>query len=182
MRIHAESRIHHPLERVYAAYRDDLPKLAAYIPDVKEIVVKERIERAEGPRIWNRWIGTRELPRLLRGVLRPDMLQWDDFADWDDGARHVDWRLSFPAFPERVRCSGRNAFTKDGDGTKITLSGTLEIDLRNFPGVPNLVARKVGPVAEEFIVRLVTPNLERVNATLQRYLDERAVERRAVAT
>jgi hypothetical protein len=182
MRIHAESRIRHPLERVYAAYRDDLPKLAPYIPDVREIVVKERVERPEGPKIWNRWIGSRELPRILRGIVRPEMLQWDDFAEWNDAARSVDWRLSFPAFPDRVRCSGRNAFAKDGEATRITLSGTLEIDLKSFPGVPSLVARKVGPVAEEFIVRLVTPNLERVNQSLQRYLDERAVERRAVGT
>ena len=181
MRIHAESRIHHPLEQVYAAYRDDLPKLAAYIPDVKEIVVKERVERPEGPKIWNRWIGTRELPRVLRGIIRPEMLQWDDFAEWNDGARYVDWRLSFPAFPDRVRCSGRNAFAADGKGTRITLSGTLEIDLRSLPGVPNLVARKVGPIAEDFIVRLVTPNLERVNMTLQRYLDERSVQGRAIS-
>ena len=166
---------------MYAAYRDDLPKLAAYIPDVKEIVVKERVERAEGPKIWNRWIGTRELPRVLRGIIRPEMLQWDDFAEWSDASHHVDWRLSFPAFPDRVRCTGRNAFAADGNGTKITLSGALEIDLRSLPGVPNLVARKVGPIAEEFIVRLVTPNLERVNMTLQRYLDERSVQQGATS-
>jgi hypothetical protein len=175
MKIHSESRIHHPLDQVYTAYRDDLPALVDYIPDVREIVVKSREELPLGPKIHNRWIADRELPRVVQSVIKPEMLQWDDFAEWHDDETYVNWRLSFPAFPDRVRCGGRNAFSKAGEkATQVLLTGTLEIDLKNFPGIPNLVARKVGPVVEDFIVRLVTPNLERVNQSLQRYLDDRA--------
>jgi hypothetical protein len=176
MRIHSESRIRHPLGEVYKAYSDDLPKLVPYIPDIKDIVVKSREATPYGKKIWNRWIAGADLPTVVQSVIKPEMLQWDDFAEWHDAETYVDWRLSFPAFPNRVKCGGRNAFIGDGDQTRVVLTGTLEIDLKDFPGIPSLVARRVGPKVEEFIVKLITPNLERVNRSLQQYLDDQVAQ------
>jgi hypothetical protein len=41
------------------------------------------------------------------------------------------------------------------------------------PGVPTLVLRGVLPGIERFIVELIRPNLQQVNAALARYLDAR---------
>ncbi len=172
MKIHSESRIHHPLDLVYQSYRDHLPLVAPYTPDIKEIVVHSREDLAQGPKIHNEWIVQRELPKVVQGLVTPDMMRWNDYAQWDNAAYHVDWELQIPAFPDQVHCLGRNAFFADGpDATIVRLTGELEINLKNIPGVPRMLAGRLTPKGEAFIVKLVTPNLEKVNTSLERYLD-----------
>lgn len=179
MKIHSESRIHHPLDLVYRCYRDNLSDVAPYTPDIKEIVVHSREELAQGPKIHNEWIAQRELPRMVQGLVTSDMMRWNDFAQWDDTQHHVDWELQIPAFPNQVKCYGRNAFFADGpDATIVRLSGELEINLKNVPGVPRILAGRLTPKVETFIVRLVTPNLEKVNHSLERFLDEHGPQRK----
>ncbi|MFZ5480055.1 MAG: hypothetical protein ACOZNI_25040 [Myxococcota bacterium] len=172
MQIHASSLIHHPRARVYQAYRDELPKIAPYMPNIKEIVVRRREERPGGVKLHNEWIGKGEVPKVVQGIIRPDMLRWDDFADWDDAASACAWQIKLRAFTENVKCGGTNRFTEEGPGkTRVTLTGTLDIDLREIPGVPRVLAGTIAPQVEKFVIALITPNLEQVNASLGRYLD-----------
>ena len=171
MKIHSESRIHHPVEAVYLAYRDRLPEIARYIPDIKEIRVESREDTDDGCRLHNLWISDKELPAVVRGVVKPEMMRWDDYAEWHDSERYVAWRLVIPTFKDQVRCEGRNTFHVDGAGARVVLTGNLEIKLERVPGVPAFMARRVAPMIEEFIVKLITPNLERVNQSLETYLD-----------
>ena len=102
MRINSESRIHHPIDVVYKCYRDHLPQVAPYTPDIKEIIVNQREELDNGPKIHNIWVADRELPKIAQGIIKPGMMQWDDFAQWDDANRHVDWRIT-PCGPGTAR-------------------------------------------------------------------------------
>ena len=173
MQINSESHIAHPLADVYEAYRDQLPKIAEYIPDIKEIRVQSREKSSDGVTIHNLWVAERDLPRMIKGVVKPEMMQWDDFAEWNDAENYVAWRLVIPAFKKQVQCEGRNSFFADGDGTRVVLTGELHIKLENVPGVPKFMAKKLAPKIEEFIVNLITPNLKQVNTSLGQYLDER---------
>ena len=179
MQIHSESSIHHPIDLVYSCYRDRLQQIAPYTPDLREIIVESREEREQGPKIHNVWVADRDIPKVARGIIRPEMLQWDDYADWNDAEQHVDWRLHIPAFPDAVQCSGRNAFFADGPTrTKVVLTGDLQINVKSVPGVPRILAGRIAPKIEAFIVMLITPNLEKVNQSLERFLDEKeAIER-----
>ena len=56
------------------------------------------------------------------------------------------------------------------------MSGDLSINVKNVPGVPRLLAGRIAPKLESFIVKLITPNLEKVNHSLERFLDENAHE------
>ncbi|MCB9597320.1 MAG: hypothetical protein H6719_31635 [Sandaracinaceae bacterium] len=173
MRIQSESLIRHPQEKVYAAYRDRLSEIAAYIPDVKEIRVEKRQEHDAGVTIHNIWIADREVPVFARAFIKPEMLQWDDFAEWKDGEGRVYWTLKLRVFTDSVTCSGTNTFAAAGDGkTKVCLEGDLDIDVKSIPGVPKLLAGGLKPKVEKFIVSLITPNLQRVNESLQQFLDE----------
>jgi hypothetical protein len=173
MRIHSESLIHHPQERVYEAYRDRLSEIAPYIPDVKEIVVESREDTERGAKIHNVWIADREVPVFARAFLKPEMLRWDDYADWRDDERCVHWKLALRVFTDQVDCSGTNCFQKvDESTTRVVLEGELDIDLKNIPGVPKMLAGGLKPKIEKFIVSLITPNLERVNESLQQFLDD----------
>ncbi len=172
MRIDSLSRIHHPLATVYRVYRDHLPGISEYMPDIKEIVVRSREETPIGPKLLNEWIAQREIPSVAQRIVKPEMLRWEDRAQWNDEGNYVDWTLVIPAFAKQVRCSGRNTLSAEGEGTIVHLTGQLTIDLKEVRGVPRLLHRKVAPMVEEFIIKLVTPNLERTNAMLERYIDD----------
>lgn len=172
MQIHSTSVIRHPRERVYKAYRDELPRIAAYMPNIKEILVRSREEANGHVKLHNEWAGKTEIPKLMQSIIRPEMLRWDDYADWDETTSTCAWTLKLRAFTDNVKCGGTNRFTDDGPTrTRVTLSGTLDLDLRDIPGVPRLLAGKVAPQVEKFVIALITPNLEQVNASLERYLD-----------
>lgn len=172
MEIHSESRIHYPPQRVYEAYRDRLPEIAAYIPDIREIQVVSREAGTAGPKLHNTWIADRDIPSFASAFLKPEHLRWDDFAEWNDAGRFVAWRLKTRAFTDGVNCAGRNTFIADGDGTRVVLTGDLQIGLTEIPGVPSFLAKRLAPQVEKFIVSLITPNLERVNASIEKFLDE----------
>lgn len=174
MQIHSTSLVHHPIERVYRAYRDELPLMVPFIPDVAEILVKSREDFPGGVKILNLWVADRDPPKAVAHIIKKEWLQWEDYATWNDGGCYVDWRMVLPAMPDRMRCSGRNSFFKDGlDRTRVVISGDLQIDASSFPGVPTFLARRVGTAIEAFIVELVTPNLTRMNQSLEEYLDDK---------
>jgi hypothetical protein len=173
MRIHSESVVTHPRKRVYEAYRDHLPEIAAYIPDVKEIRAEKREEKDGEVHIHNVWVGDRDIPAFARAFLKPEMLEWDDYARWSDDEHAVRWELKLHVFRDSMTCSGKNTFVEDGDSaTKVVIEGDLDIDLKTIPGVPKVLAKGLKPKVEKFIVSLITPNLEQMNVSLQRYLDD----------
>ncbi len=173
MEIRSESRIAHPRHAVYRAYRDRLPEIAAYIPDIRKILVHSREEGDGTLVLHNEWLADTEIPKVAKSFIGPEQLRWDDFATWDDGAHHVDWRIRTKVFPDSVHCTGRNSFIEDGpDACIVRLAGILRIELKQIPGVPRFLARRITPQVESFIVKMITPNLEQVNRSIGRYLDE----------
>lgn len=171
MKIHSESLVHHPIDQVYATYRDRLSDIAEIIPNISEIIVREREEGPAGPRVLNEWVADAELPPLIRGIVKPAWLRWFDHAQWNDAGHYVAWTLDMPAFGEQVRCSGRNSFHAQGAHTRVALTGDLQIELKRIPGVPNVMLRRMRPRVEQFVVKLIRPNLDKVNSSLERFLD-----------
>lgn len=171
MQINATSIIPHPLDRVYHAYRDELSAVAAYMPNVKEVIVRSREDVADGVKLHNEWVGKGEIPKVAQSIIKPEMVRWDDYAHWHDAATSCDWNIRTRMFTESVRCSGTTKLTADGpDRTKVVLQGTLELSLKDIPGVPRILAGTIAPQVEKFIVALITPNLEQTNTALAQYL------------
>lgn len=174
MQINASSVIRHPLERVYRAYRDELADIAAFMPNIKEIRVLSRQDRPDGVTLHNEWAGKGEIPKIVQGILKPEMVKWDDYAEWDDPNRQCHWRIATRFFMENVQCSGTNRMAAEGDdATRVTLAGKLDIHLKGIPGVPGFLSSRIAPAVEAFIVALIRPNLEQVNQALERYLDSK---------
>lgn len=173
MQINSTARIAHPIERVYPAYRDDLPALSAYLSDISRIEVQSRTEREGGVDLLNIWHPSTPIPAAAKAFVRQDMLRWEDHAAWDDAATLARWRLVVPAFRNQVRCSGETRLRSIGTHTEVALVGELDIDLARIPGMNRFLARTMKPQVEAFIGRLIRPNLERVNTALESYLDDR---------
>ncbi len=174
MEIRSESRIKHPQDRVFAVYRDRLPEVAKYIPDIKEVIVKKREEAGDVIKLHNEWASDRDIPSVLKAFLKPEYLRWDDFATWNETGKYCDWTIKTRVFTDSFVCSGRNSFIADGQETRVVLTGNISINLKELPGVPSFLAKRVGPQLEQFIVSTITPNLEQVNKSLQRFMDEKS--------
>lgn len=173
MRIHSESLIRHPVREVFLTYRDRLPEIAAYIEDIKEIQVNSREESGDVTKLHNVWIADREVPTFARAFLKPEMLRWDDYAEWRLGEHRCYWEIKPRAFTASVKCKGTNTLVAvDANTTRVILEGDLKIDMKGVPGVPRLVAGRVAPKVEQFIVSLITPNLVKTNQSLGRFLDD----------
>lgn len=179
MQIHSSSVIHHPRERVFRAYRDEMSAVVPYMPNIEVIHNLKRVERPDGHTLHNEWVGKGEIPRVAQGIVSRDMLKWDDHAEWDTASWSCRWEIKLRVFTENVSCKGTTRMTEEGpNATRVTLTGTLDINLRNVPGIPRLLAGSLAPVVEKFIIALITPNLEQVNASLTRYLDASEPARR----
>ena len=144
------------------------------MPDMREIRVHRVDPTDSGAEIHNEWISSAEMPRGINKVIRSEHLRWDDYATWDDTNHWVDWRIKTRVFTDSVTCSGRNRFVAEGNSTRVILNGNLEINISSIPGVPRIIGNRLKPKVESFIVKLVTPNLKRVNQCLQSYLDDQA--------
>ena len=174
MEINAVSHIHHAREKVYLAYRDELPSIAHFVNNVQAVNVLSRKDRPGGVTLHNEWVGKGEVPRVAQGIIKPEMLRWDDYAEWDDARSLVEWTIKIRVFSENFKCSGVNRFVEEGPGrTRVNLTGNLELSLKDIPGVPRILAGTIAPQVEKFIVALIKPNLEQTNEAVGKYLDSK---------
>jgi hypothetical protein len=174
MDLRAETLIPFPRDVVFTAYRDDITKVLAYLPNVRAIEVKS--SKDDGPRkeLVNEWHGGGEIPAAFRAVLSESMLSWTDYATWDSEKLTCNWRIETHAFTEAVLCQGHNEFREDSPGkTLLVMSGKLEIDAKKVRGVPGFLAGKIGRTLEDFLGGKIQPNLIETARGLTKYLEER---------
>lgn len=174
MEIKADATISYPRALAFRAYRDHLPELVPYLPNVKSIVVKESEDDVGGvkgrTRKFNVWHAKGDVPGPVQAIIKPEMLSWDDHAEWDENAWTTKWRVQTHFFRDRVTCEGTNTYVEQGETTRFSIRGRLEIDLKGLPGVPRLLASSVGGLVEKFIVALLTPNLVEVSKGVEAFL------------
>ena len=172
-KIDIKDDINFPIDKVYATMRDDLSKTADYLPNIDSIEV-EKYERTgdETVEVVNVWKASEtEVPKLASSFIKPEMLKWTDYATWHDGASRVDWKLVLGFLPEAVSCSGSTTYRAKGDRTEVHITGDLKVDASKI-GVPRLMAGKISKVVEEFVVKMVTPNLKATNRAVEQQIGD----------
>ncbi|MBI3185001.1 MAG: hypothetical protein HYZ28_22905 [Myxococcales bacterium] len=172
MKLDVSVEIPYPREKVFTTYRDKLPELVPYLPNVRGITVSSRSEEGQLTKLLNRWKGGGELPGVVRKLLSDDMLEWDDYATWNQEQFTCEWRTVVPAFKDAVRSEGKNRFEDlGGSRTRLVIAGMLEVDAAKIRLVPRLLAGTVGPTVEKFLVGSIKPNLVAVSKGVEKYLD-----------
>lgn len=172
MKIQSESVLEHPPEAVFGVYRDHLPDVVRYLDDIREIQVAGRQEDGEAVRLHNIWISDREVPSVAQRFIKPEHLRWDDFADWNTATKTCSWRIEPHALKNAVKCSGKTILHAHPRGTRVELVGDLEINVKGIPGIPSFLAGTIAPQVEKFIIALITPNLQKTNEAVGRFLDD----------
>ena len=172
MDLRADAHIPFPRDVVFAAYRDDITKVLAHLPNVRSIDVQSRKDDGPIAALVNVWHGGGEIPAAARAVLSESMLSWTDYATWDAGKYQCEWRIETLAFTEAVLCRGVNVFLEDGPGkTLLEIRGKMEIDAKKIRGVPGFLAGKVGRTIEDFLGGKIQPNLVETARGLTKYLE-----------
>jgi hypothetical protein len=175
MELRAEALIAHPRDLVFRTYRDRLPELLDYLPNVRGIEVQSREE--DGPRVElvNVWHGGGEIPAAVRKFLSDSMLSWTDYALWDESAHTCAWRSEAHSFKEAVDSRGTNHYVERGPGrSAIRIEGRIDVDAAKIAGVPRLLAGQVGKLVEAFLIKQVKDNLQEVARGVERYLSEQS--------
>ena len=173
MRIEADSVLPFSREVVFRAYRDDLPKVVEFLPNVRAIEVKKREDDGTISRLFNVWHGGGDIPAAVRGFLDEKALSWDDHAVWDESTYGCQWSIKTHAFTDAVSSKGETRIIELGpDRTRVQLSGDFAIDLKKFPGVPSFLAGSVGRAVESFLAKQITANLTSTTDALSRYLSK----------
>jgi hypothetical protein len=171
VRIEADSVLPFPRERVYRAYRDELPQFTSYLPNVRTIDVLSREEQGATTKLHNVWHGGGDIPGPLVKLLGDSKLSWDDYATWHHDEWTVEWKIRTSVFTEAVTCGGKNTFIDLGpDRTRLEIQGDISIDVKKVKGVPSFLAGSIGKTAENFLVKQITANLTSVSDALTRYL------------
>lgn len=169
MELNAQTRINFPRELVFRTYRDKLPELVHFLPNVSSIAVKER--RDDGPltKLVNVWTAKTEIPAAAQRFLKPEMLMWNDHAEWDESGFVCNWRIETLAFTEAVECQGRTVYTAAGDKTDLHISANLVLRLEKAK-IPRLLAGTVTPMVERVVIANLKPNLLATGEGIEKYL------------
>ncbi len=155
-----------PRNFVFEIYSERLSELVSYMPNIDSIEVKNRnILQCGRLEITNLWQASRsEIPKLIRPFIKPEMLQWNDHATWDQGAYACHWRSEFLCFNGAIRSSGTNYYRMLDDHTmELHLTGAVKVDGSKIPGVPRLLSGKVADAIETGAVRMAEQNLRAMN-------------------
>ena len=159
-------------DTVYTTFRDNLVELLPYLPTVKAIEQKS-YDRADDTtvNIVNVWHAADEdIPAVASKFIKPEMLMWTDTATWRDDEYSVEWDMEVGFMQAAVSCTGKTTYSQKGDQTQVHILGDLKVDAKQIPGVPRLLAGKVGDAVEKFVVKMITPNMTEVNRGVEEYL------------
>lgn len=167
----------YPLDDVYRLVRDDMTAIVPYLSDVEEIKVLERKEEEHGLRLTNLWRGSvSAAPRVVQGLITPDLVTWTDHAFWPKDRKVAEWRLEPRVGGKLFDCSGTTSVIPGlREGTcRLQIRGRLNVYPERLPGVPRLLAGTLRGKIEGFIVGMIVPNLQTLARGVQGYFDDEA--------
>jgi hypothetical protein len=171
MRLDVSVEIPFARAEIFAVYRDKLPELVPYLPNVRGITVTSRVDEGQISKFVNRWKGGGDIPAAVRKFLSADLLEWDDHATWDATKFTTQWRTIVPAFKDAVDAQGWNYYDELGPKlTRYRIEGELKVDAGKIRGVPRLLSGTISPVVETFLVGAIKPNLISTAKGVEQYL------------
>ncbi len=171
MKFEVTDIISYPPDQVFAALRDHIVDFVPYLPNIKEIVIRERREEGNKVYIVAHWTSKINLPGPAEKLIPERDRSWDDYATWLNDELAVEWRFDIPALPKAVKVGGRNTFVPEGaDKTRMTIRGESDIDLNKIRLLPNFILRGIVPAIEKVALAAVKPNMLKVNRGVEQYL------------
>ncbi len=169
----------HPRPTVFAAHRDRLLEVVPFLDTVQAVQALSRADHADGTVVLrHRWTGTpNALPALLRPMIPPQALVWEDTTTWDKGAWEARWVITLPALGPVFEVKGTNRFLETPQGCTVEVEGDVALypdraaELGNIP--PAML-----PMIERFAIALVVPLIKQSGHAVAKVLDADPAARR----
>ncbi len=171
MKLEHTDLIHAPLDKVYSLVKDEMPKIAQFLPSIREIKVLEREKKADGrDYIVNQWFAEPNIPTLAKKFINENLFSWKDVAYWNDTLRQVDYEIE-PFFAGDIyKARGTNIFCPVDGKVRLTLICEVNIYPEKIPGIPKFIAKQIHPMLEQMIEKMLAPNLTSLGKGLKEYL------------
>jgi len=172
MKINVKDEFPFPADVVFHTFRDRMEEYVRYTPNITDIVIKEREEIDEKTlKMRCDWGGMGQIPKVVRSILKPEMLRWEDWQTWDADEMTNTWVIKPFYFREFVRCEGVWKFSPKGDDrTVVACSGVFEVKIDHFPPFPDSLARRASPLIEKFIGGYVKPNMVSTFRAIKKFI------------
>lgn len=170
MKLEHTDIINAPMEKVYAIVKNELPKIAEYLPNIREIKVLSSEEKNGKFHVVNQWFAEANVPSLVKKFIREELFSWKDMAEWDNEKHQVDYKLESFFAKDIYEAKGTNYFKAKNNKTELTLTCEINIYPEKIPGVPRLLAGKIRPIVEQMIEKMLAPNLTSLGEGIRNYL------------
>lgn len=178
MRFDVREATRYPRAVVFAAHRDRVSDIVAYLPDVEKIEMRSRTVHAGGREEHVQWWtgSTSALPLLLRPVVPPAMLQWKQTTLWDPSDHTARWTIEVPGLGPAVDARGINRYVEAEPGKcHIEIEGDFDFRPERVPQLAKIPSSAV-PMVEKAVVAMILPMIERTGSAVARWLDEGGAE------
>ena len=173
-RLESTDVIQAPREQVYLVVRDKLPDLAAYLPNVQRVETLNYSQQDKKTEIENRWFANAKVPKLVESVLSDELFSWNDRATWFNEDYRVQYRLESALAKEIFDARGENFFVdRGGKETELRVTCEVSIHADKIPGIPRLLSRRVVPIVEALLEKMLKPNLLSLSSGLKEYFKDR---------
>ncbi|MFK7824391.1 MAG: hypothetical protein AB8G05_09550 [Oligoflexales bacterium] len=173
MKLEHSDEISADVDLVYRIVKDQLSDLAPYLPSIDRIDTMERSSIPGGKeKVVNHWFAQIDMPGLLSKFISKDLLSWKDNAIWDPNSRSVEYQLESFIANNLFEAKGCNKFEAVSENKmRLTLSCEVNINADSVPGVPKLMKKKVTPLIEKIIEKMMKPNITSLGKGLKAYLE-----------
>ena len=177
MEFNTVSMVKHPVGDVWTSMRDELPRLADHMDDIERICVESSRQNGSVFRVVNVWQAAPKLPSNIASHLDPEMFCWTDHAEWQESEQECRWRIEHHLFGDSFSCAGRTQFkpAMGGRGTRITFSGTFELNRKKLPQVLSVLEDPVLKIVESMLIKLIPKNFQKITAAIDKHLDVSAI-------
>ncbi len=171
--IRALALVRYDRDLVWRTVRDELPALATLLSDVRSV---ETTSRRNGPgdevELINLWEADVAVPAILSRMVRPDAVRWTDVAKWSAADHVCRWSIEPHLFAGAIRCQGATRYeaAMGGRGTRLTLTGEIEIARSTLPAALAKLGAPAVTAIESMVTTVVPRNLTKLAAAVTRHL------------
>jgi len=144
------------------------------LDDIESVTVQSREEKSDGTvNLVNVWKACPKLPASVTSRIRPEMLAWNDYAEWSPRNFQCNWRMEPHFYTDRIKCSGVTRYepAMAGRGTRITFVTNIGLSVRGLTGVPAVLEDTVSNAIEFFVSALVPKNFRKIAQAVGSLLD-----------
>lgn len=175
MKLESREIINKSRDEVFHLVRDKLPEIAPYFPNIEKVDQVKYNSSSDGKEthILNHWYGKVEIPEVAQRFIKKELFAWFDHAVWKNESYEVEYRLESFWSKDIFEATGKNYFLETNDG-KCELVVTCEVILHpdKVPGVPAFLVKKVLPIIEEMVKKVLGPNLGELGAGIKGYYNK----------